>query len=115
MCHSGKSRGGEQTCAALFDHLAGAHQGTDLQKLSTKTSVAERDARRQAAIWRFIRNPCFSFPAKQPFIRKLSVELTITNAPIGILTLKNRTLSHAAQLFVDCAREVAKPLAKRKG
>ena len=57
----------------------------------------------------------FSFPAKQPFIRKLSVELTITNAPIGILTLKNRTLSHAAQLFVDCAREVAKPLAKRKG
>jgi DNA-binding transcriptional LysR family regulator len=56
----------------------------------------------------------FSFP-KQPFIRNLPVELPITNAPIGILTLKNRTLSQAAQLFVDCAREVAKPLAKRKG
>ena len=45
MCRGGKSRGGEQTCAALFDHLVGAHQGTDLQKLSTKTSVAERGAR----------------------------------------------------------------------
>jgi DNA-binding transcriptional LysR family regulator len=55
----------------------------------------------------------FSF-AKQPFMRKLPVELPITNAPIGILTLKNRTLSHAAQLFVDCAREMAKPLAKWK-
>lgn len=55
----------------------------------------------------------FSFPSKQPFIRKLPVELPITNAPIGILTLKNRTLSQAAQLFVDCAREVAKPLAKK--
>jgi DNA-binding transcriptional LysR family regulator len=56
----------------------------------------------------------FSFPAKQPFMRKLPVELPTTNAPIGILTLKNRTLSHAAQLFVDCAREMAKPLAKWK-
>jgi DNA-binding transcriptional LysR family regulator len=56
----------------------------------------------------------FSFPTKQPFIRKLPVELPITNAPIGILTLKNRTLSQAAQLFVDYAREVVKPLAKRR-
>jgi hypothetical protein len=45
VCRGGKSRGGEQTCAALFDHLVGAHQGTDLQKLSTTTSVAERGAR----------------------------------------------------------------------
>ena len=54
------------------------------------------------------------FPAKHPFIRKLAVELPITSAPIGILTLKNRVRSPAAQLFIDCAREVAKPLAKRK-
>jgi len=33
---------------------------------------------------------------------------------IGTVTLKNRTLSPAAQLFIDAAREVAKPLAKRK-
>jgi hypothetical protein len=29
--------------------------------------------------------------------------------------MKNRTLSPAAQLFIDCAREVAKPLAKKAG
>jgi hypothetical protein len=34
--------------------------------------------------------------------------------PNGIVTLKNRTLSPVAQVFIDCAREVAKPLAKRK-
>ena len=34
--------------------------------------------------------------------------------PIGIVTLKNRTLSPVAKLFIDCAREVAKPLAKTK-
>jgi LysR family pca operon transcriptional activator len=34
--------------------------------------------------------------------------------PIGISTLKNRTLSPVAQLFIDSAREMAKPLAKGK-
>jgi hypothetical protein len=33
--------------------------------------------------------------------------------PIGIVTLKNRTLGPVARLFVEHAREVAKPLAKR--
>jgi hypothetical protein len=32
--------------------------------------------------------------------------------PVGIVTLKKRTLSRVAQLFIDGAREVAKPLAK---
>jgi hypothetical protein len=31
---------------------------------------------------------------------------------MGIMTLKNRTLSPLARLFIDCAREVAKPLAR---
>jgi DNA-binding transcriptional LysR family regulator len=31
---------------------------------------------------------------------------------IAIMTLKNRTISPLARLFVDCAREMAKPLAK---
>jgi DNA-binding transcriptional LysR family regulator len=56
----------------------------------------------------------FTFPTKHPFIRKLPVELPIASGPIGILSLKNRILSPAAQLFVDCARGLAKPLALRK-
>jgi DNA-binding transcriptional LysR family regulator len=55
-----------------------------------------------------------TFPAKHPFIRKLAVELPVVGGPIGILTLKNRALSPAAQLFITCAREVVKPLGRRK-
>ena len=47
-------------------------------------------------------------------IKVVPVKLQYTSAPIGIVTLKNRTLSPAAQLFLDEAREVAKPLAQRK-
>jgi hypothetical protein len=44
----------------------------------------------------------------------LPVELPTARRPNGIVTLKNRALSPVAKLFIDCAREVAKPLAKRK-
>jgi DNA-binding transcriptional LysR family regulator len=54
------------------------------------------------------------FPAGQPDIRVLPVELQMAKMPVGVVTLKNRTLGPVAQLFIDCAREVAKPLAKRK-
>jgi DNA-binding transcriptional LysR family regulator len=52
--------------------------------------------------------------AKRPGIKVLPVKLQYTRAPVGIITLKNRTLSPVAQLFLDEAREVAKPLAQRK-
>jgi DNA-binding transcriptional LysR family regulator len=55
----------------------------------------------------------FTFPSKHPFIRKLPIELPIVSGPIGILTLKNRVLSPASQIFIDCARGVAKPLSRR--
>jgi len=45
-------------------------------------------------------------------IRMLPVELPTTHREIGIITLKNRTLSPLARLFIECAREVSKPLAK---
>jgi DNA-binding transcriptional LysR family regulator len=53
-------------------------------------------------------------PVRHAFIRKLPVELPVTGAPIGIVTLKGRQLSPVAQLFLECAREVAKPLAASK-
>jgi DNA-binding transcriptional LysR family regulator len=55
----------------------------------------------------------FTFPAKHPFIKKLRVKLPIVSGPIGILTLKKRVLNPAAELFIACAREVAKPFARR--
>jgi len=53
------------------------------------------------------------FPAKPPAIKELPIELPMAG-PVGVATVKNRALSPAAQLFIDAAREVAKPLAKRK-
>jgi DNA-binding transcriptional LysR family regulator len=54
------------------------------------------------------------FPNKRPEFKVLPVELLIAHPPIGIVTLKQRTLSTVAQRFIDSAREVAKPLAKGK-
>jgi DNA-binding transcriptional LysR family regulator len=54
-----------------------------------------------------------TFPAKHPFIRALAVELPLASGPIGIFTLKNRTLSPVAHLFIGCARELAKPLSTK--
>jgi DNA-binding transcriptional LysR family regulator len=44
----------------------------------------------------------------------LQVELPehLRSRPTGIITLKNRMLGPVAQLFIDCARDVAKSLAK---
>jgi DNA-binding transcriptional LysR family regulator len=52
--------------------------------------------------------------SKRPGIKVLPVKLQYASVPVGIITLKNRTLSPLAQLFIDEAREVAKPLARRK-
>jgi len=48
-----------------------------------------------------------SFPTRRTQIKILPVQLPIADVPTGIVTLKNRTLSPVAQLFIDCAREVA--------
>ena len=47
-------------------------------------------------------------------LKILPVELPMARRPNGIVTLKDRALSPVAQLFIDYARDVAKPLAKRK-
>jgi DNA-binding transcriptional LysR family regulator len=53
-------------------------------------------------------------PEPHQFVRKLPVELPIASAPIGIITLKNRTPSPVVQRFIECAREVAKPFARNR-
>lgn len=55
------------------------------------------------------------FPAGRPEIKVLPVKLPVAPVPVGIITLKDRMLSPVARLFIEHAREVAKPLAKRKG
>ena len=52
--------------------------------------------------------------SKRPGIKILPVKLQYASMPVGIVTLKNRTLSPVARLFIDEAREVLQPLAQRK-
>jgi DNA-binding transcriptional LysR family regulator len=47
-------------------------------------------------------------------LKVLPVRLPAVRLPVGIVTLKNRTLSPVAQLFMNAARDVAKPLANAK-
>ena len=56
--------------------------------------------------------PGFSLrlPGRHPSLKALPVELPSTRRPIGIITLKNRTLSPLAQLFLDRVRSIVKPL-----
>ncbi|HWL75895.1 MAG TPA: LysR family transcriptional regulator [Burkholderiaceae bacterium] len=53
------------------------------------------------------------FPTRRVDIKALPVELSTTRVPVGIVTLKNRTLGAVAQLFIQHTRELAKPLANK--
>jgi DNA-binding transcriptional LysR family regulator len=51
------------------------------------------------------------FGAEQLRVKILPVKLPQMSQPIEIITLKNRMLSPTANLFIECAREVAKSVA----
>ena len=54
-----------------------------------------------------------NFPFVGREIRALPVHLPMPSVPSGIVTLKGRALSPAAQLFIACAQEVGKTAPKR--
>jgi len=53
-------------------------------------------------------------PGTSPPLKRVAVNLPTTPRPIGIITLKHRTLGPTAQLFMDAARELARTLGKSK-
>jgi DNA-binding transcriptional LysR family regulator len=59
--------------------------------------------------------PVLRLAAEKPAPRALPIELPKTPRPIGIVTLKARTLTPLAQRFIDCARDVARTLAAERG
>src|SRR5207247_1406280 len=90
--------------------------GLDYPRATVATSALEIRANllRTGRYLSIIPDFWLQLPGRHPFIKKLPVELLVTGAPIGIVTLKNRKPSPVAQLFIDCSREVAKPLAEKK-
>jgi DNA-binding transcriptional LysR family regulator len=53
------------------------------------------------------------FALEHASLKVLPIDLAATRRPTGLMTLKNRMLSPVARLFIECVREIAKPLAKR--
>jgi len=53
------------------------------------------------------------FSGKRLGIKVLPIKLPVHPPPVAIVSLKNRTLSPVARLFIECARDVVKPLADR--
>ena len=54
------------------------------------------------------------FAGRDMAIKALPIDLPDIRIPVGIVTLKNRTLTPVARLFIDCAREIARPIARAK-
>jgi DNA-binding transcriptional LysR family regulator len=54
------------------------------------------------------------FAARRADIKVLPMQLPMARVSLGVVTLKGRTLSPVAQLFINFARQVGKPLAQRK-
>jgi DNA-binding transcriptional LysR family regulator len=53
------------------------------------------------------------FGTNIPQLKVLPLDLPIPPWPVGVMTLKNRTLTPVVGLFIDCVREVVKPLASK--
>ncbi len=47
---------------------------------------------------------------KQHFLKELPIKLSKKPSPVAIVTLRKRTLTPAAQVFIECSREVATAL-----
>ena len=86
--------------------------GLDVPPATAFTSVtAARNA--LVATGRFVsmvQGSVMRFNLNNPVFKALPIDLPTTRRPIGAITLKTRTLSPIAQLFTDCAREVARAI-----
>jgi DNA-binding transcriptional LysR family regulator len=57
-----------------------------------------------------VSNSVLTFSRDNTRLKRLPISLPTTRRSVGIIALKNRTLSPVAQLFIDSAREIAKSL-----
>jgi DNA-binding transcriptional LysR family regulator len=48
--------------------------------------------------------------AKRPTVKRLPIDLGVQTRPVAIFTLKNRTLSPVAELFIECARSATQSM-----
>src|SRR5262249_53891020 len=54
------------------------------------------------------------FSTSKLALKVLPVKSPVPPLPVGIMTLKRRVITPVTQLFIECAREVVRPLVKAK-
>lgn len=54
-----------------------------------------------------------TLPRRHPSVKALPVDMPNAGGTVAFVTLRNRTLSPLAELFIDSLRSVAKPLARK--
>jgi DNA-binding transcriptional LysR family regulator len=90
-------------------------KGLDLPRTVVTASLPMRFA--MLAAGRFVTMAPASIarlPRKNIALKMLNIDLPTSIRPAAVITLKKRPLSPVAELFVKCAREVAKSLAEKK-
>lgn len=111
----------EQWCMAPPDTLVGARaveafraRGLEVPKRTVLVTSLQLE-NGLLATQRFLSilpDSLLHFSGKRFGIKALPIQLAIPPRLIGIVTLRNRTISTAAQMFIQTAREVTKPLSK---
>jgi DNA-binding transcriptional LysR family regulator len=113
----------EPWCAAPFDLPAGAAfadafraSGLPLPRIAILTA-ANHLCHRMLADGRFVGisfDGSLYFDTQGPSLKVLPVDIPSAPLPISVVILKNRTISPAAPLFIACARDITKPLARMR-
>jgi DNA-binding transcriptional LysR family regulator len=80
-------------------------------KIISNSIQMQRDLLAKGRFLTLFPRSLLKFGARPMPIKALPIELPARLAPVGIVTLKNRTISPVAQLFIECTRQVAKRLA----
>jgi len=62
----------------------------------------------------FLPRTVLHYCAENLALKTWPIDVSIQPHPVGIVTLKNRTINPVTQLFVDCAQDIAGPFAKAK-
>jgi DNA-binding transcriptional LysR family regulator len=89
-------------------------RGLDLPRAKlVSSSIPARNAMLAGGFLTMLPASVLKFPGGNEEIKALPVDIPKVGRPIGIVTLKNRTLSPVAQLVIDAAREVAKSISGR--
>jgi DNA-binding transcriptional LysR family regulator len=97
--------------AAIDDAFRSAGLGVPRAVVSTSAFQVHTHLLASGRFLTMLPESVIQFSAKPISVRMLPVNMSIKLNPVVMLTLKSRTRSPVAELFMDCAREVVKPLA----